>query len=148
MQLSSRPPSTPFFSQPSPLTTFKHWHTHRHHWVCAGTMLEVNSLLSALNAQASTLLPGPKSRHHIASTERFKKGLERLVYKSPVNRTRPLSSLNIAVNSSKPTPAGSSTRGWEMAEDLRSGLWRFKVPFPLCCSTCNRREELLTSNNK
>lgn len=70
--LPNLPPPCSLFP---PYTTFEHWHTHtvHHHWVCAGTMLEVkpSSVCPERSSTVTvTLLPGPKA-HHDNTTEHF-----------------------------------------------------------------------------
>lgn len=126
----------------SPNTNFEHWHTHtvRHHWVCAGMLLEVNRLLFALNAETQShycLVPKPT----MTTPQSTSKWIGWLVYK---NQNFSLSLSNIAVNSSKTIPV-CTTHGWELTEEtgFEIRLLRFNtkgswVPIPFCCSVCSR----------
>lgn len=135
-------PPHPFLF-PHSFTTFEHWHTHTHiarnhcMGVCAGTMLEVSSLLSALNAQTHVVAwpQSPPTQHH-------RRALLTRIRKVSLQKPREHnSSIFPASYCSKFFPTNPYSKEAPMGEkrlrqNARSGLSRFNVP--LCCSTCNR----------
>lgn len=119
-------PTLPLFYK---FWTLTHTHIFRHYWVCAGTMLEVNSLLSALNAWAQShccLVPNPTTTTPKISSKR---DLKRFVCKSSVNRTPLLLTLNNAVNSSQPTDTVRRNPRWEVAKEAGLEIRHLQIQF-------------------